>query len=506
MGMSAMKFQKILIANRCEIAVRVMNTCRLMGIATVAVFAEDDAQSLHRQMADEAYSLGEGGPAETYLNSEKIVEIAKRSGADAIHPGYGFLSERASFCGLCQKNGLVFIGPSPQTIALMGDKRESKKAMEKIGVPLIPGDYGQDQEASSLLAKAKEIGPPLLIKALAGGGGKGMRLVEDLSDFSLHLEQAKREAQNAFGDDQVLLEKFISHPRHIEVQVLSDGHNQHFHFWERECSLQRRHQKIVEETPSPALDQSLREKICKTAVRICQKINYRGAGTVEFILDEGGGKERAFYFLEMNTRLQVEHPITEMVTGYDLVELQIRVAQGEKLELVQEKITQNGHALEVRIYAEDPDQNFLPTTGTLRLIGQTRLSSTRLECGYVEGDVLGIQYDPMIAKLCSHSHNRSSNIRKMGYLLEDYPFLGLSTNTVYLKRILDHPEFKKGKTLTHFVQTYAKDLAPKKLTRKDLAKVAGALTLFPGSPTGTEHQVPSSCPSLFVELGHFRNS
>ena len=501
-----MKFQKILIANRSEIAVRVMNTCRLMGIATVAVFAEDDAQSLHREMADEAYSLGGGGLGETYLNSEKIVELAKQSGADAIHPGYGFLSERARFCELCQKNGLVFIGPSSQTIALMGDKRESKKAMEKIGVPLIPGDYGQDQRPSSLLAKAKKVGTPLLIKAVAGGGGKGMRLVEDFSDFLLHLEQAKREAQKAFGDDQVLLEKFISHPRHIEVQVLSDTHDQHFHFWERECSLQRRHQKILEETPSMALDQSLREKICKTAVHICQEIGYRGAGTVEFILDEEGGKERPFYFLEMNTRLQVEHPITEMVTGYDLVELQIRVAQGEKLELVQEKITQNGHALEVRIYAEDPDQNFLPTTGTLGAIGQTRLSSTRLECGYLEGAVIGIQYDPMIAKLCSHSYDRPSNIKKMGHLLEDYPFLGLTTNTGHLKRILGHPRFKEGKTLTHFIQTYQKDLAPKKLTKKDLAKVAGALMLFSGRPKGSERQGPSSAPSLFVELGHFRNS
>lgn len=501
-----MKLQKILIANRSDIAVRVINTCRLMGIATVAVFAEDDRQSLHREIADEAYSLGTGGLAETYLNSEKILEVAKRSAADAIHPGHGFLSERANFCELCAKNGIIFIGPPAPIISLMGDKRESKRAMEKIGVPLIPGYHGNDNDPSSLFRQARQMGTPLLIKAAAGGGGKGMRLVEDLSNFPQQLEQVKREAQNAFGDEQVLLERFIPHPRHIEVQVFSDAHGQHFHFWERECSLQRRHQKIVEETPSPALNAMLRKKICETAVHICRQIGYLGAGTVEFLWDKKGDQKGQFYFLEMNTRLQVEHPITEMVTGYDLVELQIRVAQGEKLELTQAEITQNGHALEVRIYAENPDQNFLPTTGTLGLIGHTRLSPTRLECGYPEGAVLGIQYDPMIAKLCSHSYDRLSNIKKMNHLLDDYPFLGLTTNVDYLKRILAHPQFREGKTFTHFVQTHQKDLAAQTLTKSELARAVAAYTLFHRSPVVTELQPGPFRPSLFVELGNFRNS
>ena len=353
--------EKILIANRSEIAVRVINTCRTMGIATVAVYAEDDLHSLHRKLADEAYSLGEGELSETYLNEEKIVDIARKAGAQAIHPGYGFLSERPSFPELCEKSGITFIGPSSQVIALMGNKAESKRVLEKMNIPLIPGHHGKSDDDGELEQKAKALGTPLLIKAIAGGGGKGMRLVEDLSRFREELAAARREAQNAFGDGRVLLEKFITNPRHIEVQVLSDSHGQHFHLWERECSIQRRHQKIIEETPAPALDQTLREEICQTAVHLCQQINYLGAGTVEFILDGDAQGEEKFYFLEMNTRLQVEHPITEMVTGYDLVEGQIRVARGEKLSLRQEDIIQRGHALEVRLYAEDPERNFLPT-------------------------------------------------------------------------------------------------------------------------------------------------
>ncbi|MCY4644400.1 MAG: ATP-grasp domain-containing protein [Bacteriovoracales bacterium] len=500
-------FRKILVANRSEIAVRIMNTCRLMDIPTVGLFAEDDRHSLHLDMARETYGLGGGELHETYLNVDKILKAAESLGADAIHPGYGLLSERADFCRACGERGIVFIGPTPEAMALMGDKRASKEAMEKLGVPLIPGYHGRDNDPKQLLKEAKRLGTPLLIKASAGGGGKGMRLVEDLSTFSEHLASAMREAQNAFGDDRVILEKFITNPRHIEVQVLSDAHGGHFHFWERECSIQRRHQKIIEETPSPALDQTLREKICEAALTICRGIDYLGAGTVEFIFDEASGGGGQFYFLEMNTRLQVEHPITEMVTGYDLVEGQIRAARGEKLNLTQEEITQRGYALEVRLYAEDPDAGFLPTTGTVRSIGESRLPGIRLECGLKEGASIGIQYDPMMAKLCTHALSREGSIEKMRHLLNDYPFLGLSTNRDYLQRILAHPHFREGKTFTHFVQTHKKDLSPPKLQNRELAAIAAAYTLSEKEPSFSQENGPQGGlrDSLFKTLGGFRN-
>ena len=506
------KIEKILVANRSEIAVRIINTCRLMNIFTVAVFADDDRNSLHVDMADEAYSLGDGGLDETYLNKHKMLEIAAKSKADAIHPGYGLLSERADFCKDCERKGLVFIGPSSDVIALMGDKRASKEAMEKIGVPLIPGYHGKDNDPKRLFKEAKALGTPLLIKAAAGGGGKGMRLVEELSSFSQDLAGAVREAQNAFGDDRMILEKFIQNPRHIEVQVLSDAHGGHFHFWERECSIQRRHQKIIEETPSPALDQALRKKICETAVSICRKIDYSGAGTVEFILDGSADKSARgkFYFLEMNTRLQVEHPITEMVTGFDLVEGQIRAARGEKLALRQEEITQRGHALEARLYAENPDGDFLPTVGTVRTIGRSRLPGTRFECALKEGAEIGIRYDPMMAKLCSHSSSRKSSVEKMKHFLNDHPFLGISTNRSYLQRILSHPAFGEGKTFTHFVQTYRDDLAVKKLQGDDLAAIAAVYTLSrqtsPSDRGGVGKGAATPRTSLFKTLGNFRNN
>ena len=491
--------QKILIANRAEIAVRIINTCRLMDITSVSVYAEDDRESLHRELAHESYSLGAGPLSETYLNQEKIVELALKCGAQAIHPGYGFLSERAEFAELCERRGLIFIGPSPRAIALMGDKRASKLALEGMGIPLIPGHHGSGSDRpSELLAKAKQLGTPLLIKAAAGGGGKGMRLVENLADFKQSLTLAQGEAQNAFGNSQVILEKFIPRAHHIEVQVLSDSHGQHFHFWERECSIQRRHQKIVEEGPSPTLgaDQGARERICQTAVELCRKIDYLGAGTVEFILDEDGGE---FFFLEMNTRLQVEHPITEMVTGYDLVEAQIRVAQGEKLPFSQEQIVSVGHALEVRIYAEDPERDFLPTTGTLAALGHTHLSGIRLECGLPEGSSVGIGYDPMVAKLCCHGHNRQSAIAKMGHLLADYPFLGLTTNCNYLQRILNHPEFQAGHTPTHFTQLHGEDLRQAVLSPQQLATLAAAFVQ-------AQEAGQRLSPSLFAQLGGFRNA
>jgi len=440
--------KKILIANRGEIACRVMNTCQEMGIKTVAIYSKGEENALHVQMADEAYDLGEGTLAETYLNKVKILEIAKMTKTSAIHPGYGFLSENTEFCELIEKNNIIFIGPKSEHIQLMGDKITSKNKMMEIGVPVIPGYQGSDQNAETLKKHANIIGFPVLIKATAGGGGKGMRIVFKEERFFQELEAAKREALSSFGNDHVLIEKYITKPRHIEVQVMSDTHGNHLHFYERECSIQRRYQKIVEETPSVALSAELRKKICETATIITEEINYRGAGTVEFILDTDG----KFYFLEMNTRLQVEHPITELVTGADLVYYQILVAKGDKINLRQKDITQRGHAIEVRLYAEDPSNNFFPTTGTVHYVGKQKRPGVRLDTGIKDGDIVGVSFDPMVAKLITSSQTREQCIEKMKRAIVEYPFLGLQTNREYLIKVLSEDQFISGETFTSFVE------------------------------------------------------
>ncbi|MBA2405318.1 MAG: ATP-grasp domain-containing protein, partial [Bdellovibrionales bacterium] len=351
-----MKIKKILVANRGEIALRVLKTAKEMGIKVVTVYAEDDKHLPHALFSDESYPLGSGALSETYLNKAKLIEICKRSGADAIHPGYGFLSENEEFARMVEKAGIIFIGPTPESIVLMGDKIGSKKALEKINIPLTPGYHGEDQSEDMLVKEAKKIGYPILIKASAGGGGKGMRIVHQDSELLESIRGAKSEGLKSFSNDRVLIEKYVVNPRHIEVQLMSDTHGTHLHFFERECSIQRRYQKVVEETPAPNMSQELRLKICETAVEIARGINYRGAGTVEFIMAQDGN----YYFMEMNTRLQVEHPVSEMVTGADLVKCQIMVAQGDKLPYIQNEIKQKGHAIECRIYAEDPDNNFMP--------------------------------------------------------------------------------------------------------------------------------------------------
>ena len=444
------KIKKILIANRGEIALRVIQTAREMGIQTVTLYTEEEKGLPHCTAGDESYCLGSGALKETYLNQNKIIDIAKKAGADAIHPGYGFLSEKSSFAKLVTSSGLTFIGPSPESIDLMGDKKTSKIKIQELGVPSIPGYHGDNQEMSHLIKEAKRIGYPVLVKASAGGGGKGMRIVENESEFAAALEGAKREAMNAFGDDTVLLEKYITSPRHIEIQVMSDSHGNHFHLFERECSIQRRYQKIVEESPSPAVSPELRAKMTEAAIKITKGINYLGAGTIELILDTDG----QFYFLEMNTRLQVEHPVTEMVTGLDLVRLQILVAQGEKLPFEQKDIKQTGHAIEVRLYAEDPDNNFLPSIGKIKRIGSTSLRHTRLDCGYKDGNEVTISFDPMLAKLISWGENRDLAADKLNLALNEVVFLGVKTNRDYLKRILTLAEYRDGKTYTHFVKTY----------------------------------------------------
>lgn len=496
------KIKKILIANRGEIALRVIQTAREMGIKTVTLYTDEEVSLPHKSAGDESFNLGSGALKETYLNQEKIIEIAKKCGADAIHPGYGFLSEKSSFAKKVREAGIIFIGPSPESIDLMGDKKTSKIKIQELGVPSIPGYHGDNQEISFLVKEAKKIGLPVLIKASAGGGGKGMRIVYAESEFQSALEGAKREALNAFGDETVLLEKYITSPRHIEIQVMSDQHGNHFHLFERECSIQRRYQKIVEESPSPAVTPELRAKMTEAALKITSGINYEGAGTIELILDTDG----SFYFLEMNTRLQVEHPVTEMVTGLDLVRPQILVAQGDKLPFSQADLKQRGHAIEVRLYAEDPDNGFLPSIGTIKKIGKTTVRDTRLDCGYVDGNAVTISFDPMLAKLISWGETREIAAQKLNLALNDVLFLGLKTNRDYLKRILTLAEFHSGKTYTHFVKTYEEKLSKKEASKEQKALAVAAFLLKKGSgKSASAGMVTAQSNNVWESLSGFRN-
>ncbi len=494
------QIKKIFIANRGEIALRIIKTCKEMGIKTVTIYTDEEKNLPHSLAGDESYCLGSGPLSETYLNQDKLITIAKKAQADAIHPGYGFLSEKAIFAKKVESNGLIFIGPDSLSIELMGDKKTSKIKIQELGVPSIPGYHGDNQELSNLKNEATKIGYPLLIKASAGGGGKGMRIVEQESEFQSALEAAKRESLNAFGDDTVLLEKYITSPRHIEIQVMSDTHGQHFHLFERECSIQRRYQKIVEESPSPSVNAELREKMTAAAIAITRGINYRGAGTIELILDTDG----SFYFLEMNTRLQVEHPVTEMVIGLDLVKLQILVAQGDKLPFKQEDLKQNGHAIEVRLYAEDPDNNFLPSTGIIKSIGETSVLHTRLDCGYVDGNEVSISFDPMLAKLIAWGENRNVAAKSLALALDEVLFLGVQTNRDYLKRILTLPEYLEGKTYTHFVKTYENKLRPQEKS-KEAKALAIAAFLFSQKKSSNEDVSINNKTDVWAALSGFRN-
>lgn len=495
-----MKIKKILVANRGEIALRVLKTAKEMGIKLVSIYAEDDKTLPHAMLSDESYSLGEGPLSETYLNQDKIIGIAKAAGVDAIHPGYGFLSENASFAEKVEKNGIIFIGPTAESIILMGDKSGSKNALEHLKIPMIPGYHGSNQDLEFLATKAREIGFPVLIKASAGGGGKGMRIVNEEAELLEAISSAKSEGLKSFSNDRVLIEKYIVNPRHIEVQLMSDTHGNHLHFWERECSIQRRYQKVVEETPAPQMSQELRERICNTAVEISSGINYRGAGTVEFILTPNN----EFYFLEMNTRLQVEHPVTEMVTGHDLVRYQIMVASGEKIPLKQKDIVQKGHAIECRIYAEDPDQNFMPSIGTIEKIGTPTLRDVRLDCGFNDGAEVGVNYDPMLAKLIVWGKDRATSISKTITSLDEVLFLGVKTNRDYLKRILAHPAYREGKTHTHFIPQYEKDLAPAEFSHENMADLIAAFS-FQGNQSSSRNVETRAASTPWHTLTGFRN-
>lgn len=442
--------KKVLIANRGEIACRIIRTCKQLGIETVAVYSDADKHAMHVQMADEAIYIGESAPSASYLRMDKLIEIAKQAHVEAIHPGYGFLAENAQFAQLCIDNQFIFIGPNPQAIQAMGSKKEAKELVEKHNVPTIPGYKGSDQSNETLLKETQKIGFPLLIKAAAGGGGKGMRIVRKPEDFIEALQAAKREALAAFGDDTVLLEKYFDTSRHIEVQIFGDKHGKVIHFFERECSIQRRYQKIIEEAPSPALTPELREQITTAAIRAAKAIHYDNAGTVEFLLDN----QNNFYFLEINTRIQVEHPVTECITNTDLIALQIHVAEGGKLP--EQPKAFYGHAIECRIYAEDPYQDFLPRNGKLLQFHVPEL--VRTDTGVQKGDAISIYYDPMIAKMISYGKNREEAIRKMIYALKNTVIQGLTNNQAYLLQIFQHPEFQKGNLSTAFVKLYENDL------------------------------------------------
>ena len=449
-------FSKILIANRGEIACRVIKTARRLGIKTVAVYSEADANARHVALADEAYLIGPAPARESYLVAAKILEAAKRSGAEAIHPGYGFLSENAAFAQACAEAGVTFIGPPPDAIRAMGSKSAAKAAMERSGVPLVPGYHGTDQDPEKLAASAARIGFPVLIKASAGGGGKGMRVVERAEDFAGALASAKREAAASFGDDQVLIEKYLTKPRHIEIQVFADTHGNVVSLFERDCSIQRRHQKVIEEAPAPGMDPARRRDMGEAACTAARAIGYVGAGTVEFIA-EGGN----FYFMEMNTRLQVEHPVTEAITGQDLVEWQLRVASGERLPQSQDTLTINGHAIEVRIYAEDPGRDFLPSIGTLmHLNAPSENAHVRVDTGVRQGDAITVNYDPMIAKLIVWDETREAAAQRMSAALADYEIVGVTTNIAFLKALIDHPAFRSAALDTGFIARHNADLFP----------------------------------------------
>ncbi|HZZ93305.1 MAG TPA: acetyl/propionyl/methylcrotonyl-CoA carboxylase subunit alpha [Usitatibacter sp.] len=448
-------FGKILIANRGEIACRVIRTCRRLAIGTVAVHSSIDAQALHVEMAGEAYLIGGPRPADSYLKGDRIIEAARASGAEAIHPGYGFLSENEDFAREVEAAGLVFIGPTPEAIEKMGLKDRAKAIMEQAGVPVVPGYHGENQDESFLRAQAKKVGFPLLIKAVAGGGGKGMRLVTKEAEFEAQLAAARREAKNAFGEDAVLLERFVQGPHHIEFQVFGDSHGHYVHLFERECSIQRRHQKVLEETPAPFLDDVMRHEMGEAAVAAARAIGYRGAGTVEFIM----GSDRRFFFMEMNTRLQVEHPVTEMITGEDLVEWQLRVAAGEPLPMMQGEIHSAGHAIEVRLCAENPGNDFLPETGRIAVLRAPReRDDVRLDTGVREGDEVSVFYDPMIAKLVAWGSDRDEAARRLQDALSETAILGVKTNLAFLERVVRHPAFLRGDTDTAFIERHRGDL------------------------------------------------
>ena len=464
--------KKILIANRGEIAMRVMRTAKKMGIKTVAVFSEADRNALHVKFADEAVCIGPPPSSESYLRGDKIIEVAKKLGVDGIHPGYGFLSENAEFAELVEKNGMTFIGPKPRAIRVMGSKLAAKEAVKHYNIPMVPGIEEAITDVAKAKELAKEIGFPILIKASAGGGGKGMRVVEKEENLESQMRRAISEAQSAFGDGSVFIEKYVTSPRHVEIQVLADSLGNVVHLFERECSVQRRHQKVVEEAPSSVLTPEKRKAMGEAAVNVAKACDYLGAGTVEFLLDA----DHNFYFLEMNTRLQVEHPVTEWITGKDLVELQINIASGEKIPFQQEDLEIKGHALELRVYAEDPLNDFLPSVGKLEVYQLPKGENVRVDNGFEEGMDIPIYYDPMLSKLVTYGHNREEAIANMIEAIDNYKVEGVETTLPFGKFVCEHEAFTSGNFDTHFVKNYYKPEMIKEKSEGD-AKVAAMMAL-----------------------------
>lgn len=455
--MNKKKIRKILIANRGEIAVRIIKACKEMGIATVAIYSDVDQKSPHVLEADQAVEIGAAPPLESYLNIEKIVHAAKEYHCDAIHPGYGFLAENADFARRCREKGIIFIGPNPEAMEMVGDKLTARAKMKEAKIPITPGMEVHGENWEQINKSAETIGYPVIIKATAGGGGKGMRIVYTPEEMQSAIEAGRREAKNAFGNDTVYMEKFIEKPRHVEFQVLADNCGNVIHLFERECSIQRRHQKIIEETPSPVLDEKLRRKMGETACRVMQTVHYNNAGTVEFLLDQ----DKNFYFLEVNARIQVEHPVTELVTGVDLVKQQIRIAAGEKLSLKQSDIFQRGHAMECRIYAEDPENKFFPSTGKLLLVKEPQGPGIRCDSGIYSGLEITHYYDPILSKLVVWSESRAETLQKMDVALSEYAILGVRTPIPFLRELIAHPKFISGDFHTGFISEHFNDWSPR---------------------------------------------
>jgi len=491
-------FRKILIANRGEIACRVIQTAHRLGIRCVAVYSDADANARHVAMADEAFHIGPAPSSESYLVGERIIDVAKRSGAEAVHPGYGFLSENTGFAEACEANGIVFIGPPSAAIAAMGSKSAAKAIMEKAGVPLVPGYHGDDQSPELLKAEAQKCGYPVLLKAVAGGGGKGMRVVERPEDFNDALAAAQREAKNAFGNQDMLIERYLTRPRHVEIQVFCDHQGQGVYLAERDCSVQRRHQKVIEEAPAPGLARRTRKAMGEAAVRAAQAINYVGAGTVEFLYDADG----SFFFMEMNTRLQVEHPVTEMITGQDLVEWQLRIADGDPLPLSQSEIPIHGHSLEVRVYAEDPAHDFLPATGRLHYLRTpAETDHVRVDTGVREGDDISVHYDPMIAKLIVWDHTREQAINRLVTALADYRIAGVKNNLSFLHAIADSTPFRNADLTTGFIDQHAGLLfGPPTIDNDESLALAAAFVMRQGQPA----KDPTDPWSPFASFSNWR--
>jgi 3-methylcrotonyl-CoA carboxylase alpha subunit len=483
-----MGVRKVLVANRGEIAVRIARACREAHIASVLAFSEADDTRYVRRWFDEAV------PLTSYLDVDAVIDAARRAGADAIHPGYGFLSERAELAAACEDAKITFIGPKAKSIAAMGSKAESRHLMQRLGVPVVPGYDGEDQNDQTLAREAERIGFPVLIKASAGGGGKGMKIVREASELQGLIESARREAKKAFGQDRLLLEKYIEEPRHVEVQVFGDSRGEIVHLFERDCSIQRRHQKVVEESPAPDYSDELRQKMTTAAIAAARGVEYVNAGTVEFIVTP----DRQFYFLEMNTRLQVEHPVTELVTGVDLVRAQLDVAAGKPNPF--KSVQQRGHAIEVRIYAEDPDDRFLPQTGTIEYLSEPSGPGVRVDAGVMQGTTIGVNFDPMLAKLIAYAPSRDAVIDRLDRALRDYVILGVTTNVSWLRRVVTHRAFREGKVSTRFLIDHEKDLERK--IPEVVQQIAALLATTPPKQPATSNQQPD-LRSVWETIGNW---